>query len=139
MNFWLIPILLLVPVPHSAHSPDAVVERLAKTGVFAFGPVGYAGIISPGEKDYRTVFNRSSAKVDFEKLYSTGNLQAKCYALAGIHMLNPTRFSELVQPLRDSKETVTTMSGCILSREAFGDIIKQIESGRFSSPNLTTK
>jgi len=85
MNFWLIPILLLVHV-----------ERLAKTGVFAFGRVGYAGIISPGEKDYRTVFNRGSAKTDFEKLYSTGNLQAKCYALAGIHMLNPTRFSELV-------------------------------------------
>ena len=78
MNFWLIPILLFVPVAQSAHSPDAVVERLAKTGVFAFGRVGYAGIISPGETDYRTVFNRSSAKADFEKLYSTGNLQAKC-------------------------------------------------------------
>jgi hypothetical protein len=134
MNFWLIPILLFVPVPQSAHSPDAVIERLAKTGVFAVGPVGYAAITSPGEKDYRTVFNRGSALEDFEKLYSAGNLQAKCYALAGIHRLDPARFKELVQPLRDSKDTVTTMSGCILSREAFGDIIKQIESGRFSSP-----
>ena len=132
MNFWLIPILLFVPVPQSAHPPDAVVERLSKVGVFAFGPVAYARIISPGEKDYRTVFNRSSARADFEKLFSTGNSQAKCYALAGIHMLNPTRFQELAAPLRDSKETVTTLSGCILSREAFGDIIKQIESGRFS-------
>jgi hypothetical protein len=132
MNFWLIPVLLFVPVPQSAHSPDAVVERLAKIGVFAFGPVGYARIISPGEKDYRTVFNRTPALADFEKLYSAGNLQAKCYALTGIHMLNPTRFKELVASLRDSKEAVTTMSGCILSREAFGDVIKQIESGRFS-------
>jgi hypothetical protein len=132
MNFWLIPVLLFVPVPQSAHSPDAVVERLAKVGVFAVGPVGYAAIISPGEKDYRTVFSRSSALEDFEKLYSAGNLQAKCYALVGIHRLDPPRFSELVQSLRDSKETVTTMSGCILSREAFGDVIKQIESGRFS-------
>jgi hypothetical protein len=132
MNFWLIPVVLFVPVPQSAHSPDAVVERLATAGVFAFGPVAYGRITSPGEKDYRTVFNRSSALPDFERLYSAGNLQAKCYALAGIHLLNPTRFTELIQPLRDSKETVTTMSGCILSREAFGDIIKQIESGRFS-------
>ena len=132
MNFWLIPVLLFVPLTQSAHSPDAVVERLAKVGVFAVGPVGYAGIISPGEKDYRTVFNRTSALADFEKLCSTGNLQAKCYALTGIHRLDPTRFSELVQPLRDSKETVTTMSGCILSREALRDVIEQIESGRFS-------
>ena len=132
MNFWLIPVLLFVPVPQSAHPSDAIVERLAKTGVFAIGPVGYAAITSPGEKDYRTVFNRSSALEDFEKLYSTGNLQAKCYALIGIHRLDPTRFKELVPPLRDSKETVTTMSGCIMSREAFGNVIKQTESGRFS-------
>jgi hypothetical protein len=132
MNFWLIPLLLLLPVPPAAHPPDPVVEHLAKAGVFAIGPVGFARITSPGEQDYRSVLNRNSALEDFEKLYSAGNVQAKCYALAGIHKLDPARFGELVQPLRDSKETVTTMSGCILSREAFGDVIKQIESSRFS-------
>jgi hypothetical protein len=132
MIFWLISILLFALVPQSSHPPDAVTERLAKTGVFAFGPVGFARITSPGETDYRTVFNRSSALQDFEKLYSTGNLQAKCYALVGIHSLDPMRFAGFAQPLRDSKETVTTVSGCILSREPLGHIIKQIESGRFS-------
>ena len=78
MNFWLIPVLLFVLVSQSAHPSDAVVERLAKTGVFAFGPVGFARITSPGETDYRTVFNRTPALADFEKLYSGGNLQAKC-------------------------------------------------------------
>jgi hypothetical protein len=133
MNFWLIPLLLFVPVPPPAHPPDPVVEHLAKAGVFAIGPVGFARITSPGEQDYRTVLNRKSALEDFEKLYAAGNVQAKCYALAGIHRLDPARFTELAAAsLRDSKETVTTMSGCILSRETFGDIIKQIESGRFS-------
>ena len=132
MNFLLIPLLLFVLVPQFVHPPDAVVERLAKVGVFAFGPVGFAAITSPGETDYRTVLNRTSALEDFEKLYSTGNLQAKCYALVGIHRLNPTRFRELIRPLLDSKETVNTMTGCILSREALGNVIKQIESGRFS-------
>ena len=132
MNSWLIPVLLFVPVPQPAHSPDAVIERLARTGVFAFGPVGFARITSPGETDYRTALKRSSALEDFEKLYSTGNLQAKCYALVGIHRLDLSRFAELVQPLRDSKETVTTMSGCVMSGETVGNVIKQIESGRFS-------
>jgi hypothetical protein len=124
--------LLFVPVPQTADSSGTVVERLAKVGIFAFGPTGYAGVISAGEKDYRTIFNGSSALEDFEKLYSDGNLQAKCYALVGIHRLDPTHFNELVRPLRDSKATVTTMSGCIMSHEAFGDAIKQIESGKFS-------
>ena len=132
MNFLLIPLLLFVLVPQFVHPSDAVVERLAKVGVFALGPVGFAAITSPGETDYRTVLNRTSALEDFEKLYSTGNLQAKCYALVGIHRLNPTRFRELIRPLLDSKETVNTMTGCILSREALGNVIKQIESGRFS-------
>src|SRR5580692_602495 len=128
MNFLLIPLLLFVLVPQFVHPPDAVVERLAKVGVFALGPVGFARITSPGETDYRTILNRSSALEDFEKLYSTGNLQAKCYALVGIRRLDPTRFKELVRPLRDSKETVITMSGCIMSHETLGDVIKQIES-----------
>jgi hypothetical protein len=132
MNFWLIIAFLFILVPQTAHSSDTVVERLAKIGIFAFGPTGYAGAISAGEKDYRTILNRSSALEDFEKLYSTGNLQAKCYALVGIRRLDPTRFKELVRPLRDSKETVITMSGCIMSHETLGDVIKQIESGKFS-------
>ena len=132
MNFWLIPVLLFVPVPQSAHPPDAVVERLAKTGVFAIGPVGLARITSPGEQDYRTLLNRSAALPSFERLYAIGNLQAKCYALVGIHRLNPARFAELVESLRDSKETVTTISGCVMSGQALGNVIKQIESGRFS-------
>ena len=132
MNFWLIPLLLVVPVPQSGHAPDAVLERLAKTGVFALGPVGFARITSPGETDYRTVLNRSAALPSFEKLHAIGNVQAKCYALAGIHKLNPARFAKLVEPLRDSKETATTMSGCVMSGQALGNVIKQIESGRFS-------
>ena len=132
MNFLLIPLLLFVLVPQFVHPPDAVVERLAKVGVFALGPVGFARITSPGETDYRTALKRSSALEDFEKLYSTGNLQAKCYALVGIRRLDPTRFKELVRPVRDSKETVIAMSGCIMSHETLGDVIKQIESGKFS-------
>jgi hypothetical protein len=47
------------------------------------------------------------------------------------HRLNPTHFKELARPLRDSKESVATMKGCIISDEPFTYILKQIESGKY--------
>ena len=131
MELWLIAALLFLSVPQTAQPVDSVRERLANVGFFAFGGVGYAGTISSGEKDFKIILSRTSAMADFEKLYSEGNLQAKCYALVGIHKLNPARSKELMRPMRGSREMVATMEGCILSKEAMGEIIKEIESGRY--------
>ncbi len=130
VKLWLIPALLVLAAPQTTQ-PDAMLDRLSKVERFAFGPTGYAGVTSAGEKHFRIVLGRSSAVTDFEKLFAEGNVQAKSYALVGIHKLNPTRFKELARPLRDSKESVTTMKGCIISHEPFADILKQIESGEY--------
>jgi hypothetical protein len=130
VKLWFITALLLFAVPQTTQ-PDAVLERLAKVERFAFGPTGYAGVTSAGEKDFRTVLGRSSAVTDFEKLFAEGNIQAKSYALVGIHKLSPTRFNELARQLRGSKERVTTMEGCIVSDEPFTYILKQIEAGKY--------
>ena len=44
-----------------------------------------------------------------------------------------TRFEEMARPLRNSKEMVSTMHGCIVSREALGDVIKDIKAGKYGS------
>jgi hypothetical protein len=132
MKLWLITALLVSAVPQATQPVDTAFERLAKVELFAFGGVGYAGVTSPGEKDYRAILARPSAMVDFERLYSSGNLQAKCYALVGIRKLNPQRSKDLAQSLLTSKEPVGTMHGCIISQEPLGAIIKQIESGKYS-------
>jgi hypothetical protein len=130
MKLWFITALFFLAVPQTTQ-PDAVLERLAKVERFAFGPTGYAGVTSAGEKDFKTVLGRSSAVMGFEKLFAEGNIQAKSYALVGIHRLNPTRFKELARTLRDSKESVATRKGCIVSDEPFTYILKQIESGKY--------
>lgn len=130
MKLWFIAALLFLAVPQTIQ-PDAVLDRLSKVERFAFGPTGYAGVTSAGEKDFRTLLGRSSALTDFEKLFAKGNLQAKSYALVGIHKLDPTRFGQLARPLRDSKDRVATMKGCIISHEPFAFILKQIESGKY--------
>jgi len=130
VKLWFITALLFFAVPQTTQ-PDAVLDRLSKVERFAFGPTGYAGVTSAGEKDFRTVLGRSSALTDFEKLFAEGNLQARSYALVGIHKLNPPRFKELARPLHNSKERVSTMKGCIISDEPFAVILKQIESGKY--------
>lgn len=93
MNLWLLTAMLLLAVPQTTQ--DTVLDRLSKVERFAFGRIGFAAVISSGEKDYKTVLARSTALADFEKLFEVGNIQTKCYALVGIHKLNPTQFNEL--------------------------------------------
>jgi hypothetical protein len=138
MKAWMVVIVLLSVV--SAQAPaatDSTLERLAKVEIFAFGPIGYAGVISQGEKKYRLILSRSSASADFERLFSEGNPEAKFYALVGLRAVNPTRFKELSNSLRDSTEEVLTQSGCIVSHESLGAVLKRIEAGGYptgSSP-----
>jgi len=119
----------LLPAPQATQ--QATLDHLSKVGQFAFGPTGNAAVISTGEKDYRTVLARSTASTDFEKLFADGNIQAKCYALVGIHKLNPNRFKQLTQPLTESSEAVTIMQGGIVSHAPLNQILKQIAAGEY--------
>jgi hypothetical protein len=87
--------------------------------------------LSAPQQDYKVILSRPSAMAEFERLYSSGNIMAKCYALVGIHRLSPQRFRELARPLHNSKEQAVTMHGCLMSYEPLGVIINQIESGRY--------
>jgi hypothetical protein len=134
MRLWIVAaVLLAMAIALEAESVDSTFDRVAKVDVFAFGPTGYAGVISQGEKDYKLILSRPSAMADFERLFSAGNPQAKSYALVGIRAIKPNRFKDLSSSLRDSKENVTTQSGCIVSHESLGTVLKHIEAGDYSS------
>ena len=124
--------LISVAAAHAESPVDTTLERLAKIDRFAFGGIGYAGITSQGEKDYKIILSRQSALDDFEKLLVIGNPQAKCYALVGIGALNPKRFQELSPSFRSSKDEVVTQSGCLEWRESFSKVLKRIEAGEYS-------
>ena len=130
VTFCLLTALVFLTIPQTTQL-DEVLDRLSKVERFAFGPTGYAAETSVGEKDFRTVLGRRSALKDFEKLFAEGNIQAKSYALVGIHKLDPARFRDLARPVRESKESVRIMQGCIISDEPFADILRQIESGQY--------
>ena len=114
-------------------------ERLAKVEAFAFGPTGYAGIASQGEKDHKLILSRPSASADFERLFSVGNAQAKSYALAGLRTISPKRYEELSRALRGSNEMVVIQSGCIEWQEPLSDTLKRITARNDSGPIKSPK
>ena len=125
--------LLAVWLLAAAETPsDPALNRLAHVDHFAFGGVGFAGVTSLGEKDYRLILARPSALADFERLFAVGNIQAKCYALAAIHDLDHRKFAELASRLRNSKGQVRVMSGCIVSQQALSSVVARVEAGAFS-------
>ena len=127
-------LLLLCGVTTLAEEPpDAALKRLSTVGIFAFGGVGYAGVTSKGEIDFKIVLSQPQpvALTAFEKLYATGNPQGKLYALSGIKKLNPSRFKELLASTEAPTDEVEVMRGCVISHELLRDVAKQIDRGKF--------
>ena len=115
----------------SAQQASQALDGLKTVSRFAFGGVGISGRTSEGELDFRVLIQQDKPKAlaQLEKLYAEGNPQAKAYALAGLHLLDPQRFNKLNATLPQT--TVTTMRGCIVGSESLASIAKEIASGEF--------
>jgi hypothetical protein len=118
-------------------TPAAALQRISTVKVFAFGGIGYAGTTSEGERDYKTIMSQPAAEAlaSFEKLYATGNPQAKSYALAGIRKLDKQRFSELLASVRASGLKVETESGCIVSEKLLAEVALELSFGKYDVRN----
>jgi len=129
-------VLLLCALPALAESPlDDAEKRLSEVKVFAFGGIGFAGQTSKGEIDFRLVLSQPSqvALTVLEKLYATGNPQAKTYALFGIRKINSSRFKELLASAKASQEKVEVMRGCIMTDDFPRDLASQIGQGKWDT------
>ena len=111
---------------------DPFITHMAQTVTFAFGGVGIAGVTSQGEKDYKTIFARPTARADFEKVFADGTPAAQCYALAALFQLDRAKYRKLADVLRASNKTVTMMQGCIMTSEQAKFVLTLIESGTYS-------
>jgi len=131
----LIAIILLSAsaMAFSQDSSSEALRRISTTRVFAFGGIGYAGTISEGEKDFMIIMSLPTAEaiVAFDRLYTTGNPQAKNYALAGIRLLDKTRFHDLLMSARTSDLKVQTESGCIIEEKPLREVAEDLNSGKY--------
>jgi hypothetical protein len=132
-RFAAVLLVVLCSIAPAQDTLSATVKSITKTGVFAFGGVGFIGKISQGEIDFRAIQSQPAAVAlaSFETIYATGDPAAKSYALAGIRQLDGARFKELLQSLNGSQETVFTMHGCIMERHRLAEVANAIDAGSY--------
>ncbi len=106
-------------------------ESLVVTRLFAFGGVGEAGTVSPGEKAFRTVVASAKAVSLFRTTLARGTPEAKLYALCGLRRLDPRSFKAASKDLVTANPKVTTMTGCIVWHEQAATLVKKLAEGRY--------
>jgi hypothetical protein len=117
----------------SSSTPSTSLHSLAEAGIFTLGPVGYAAQTSVEETQFKSIFSHDSAKakLELERLYSSGNPQAMAYALVGMRELDRKRYAEMLSAARTSHVTVTTMFGCVIEGEKLREIANDLDSGKY--------
>jgi hypothetical protein len=114
----------------SVYSSDTA-ERLASIHAFAFGGVGVAGTTSEGELAFREILSRPDAEKDFLNLLVSGNAQGKCYALAGLHYLDPKEYETQAKRFKNDKTPVTTIAGCMILAQEMSSVVAHIDAGKY--------
>lgn len=109
------------------------VKELSQTTLFAFGGIGIAGIVSPGEVAFRNVLDSGSAVADFREILKTGSPQGQCYALVGLRIKDRPAFDEEVKRFLSSKQQVQTGAGCILSAQPMSSVAGNIRNGNYDA------
>jgi hypothetical protein len=106
---------------------------LQSTGSFALGGIGVAGTMSAGERALREVLKKQDAVARLEALLPGASPAGKLYALLGLRIRDRAAYERALQKCGTTDATVETARGCMLSREPFRDLVKEIERGQYDS------
>ena len=110
--------------------PDSV---LRTTSSFALGGVGVAGSMSEGERALREVLNQPDATARLENALPNASPAGQLYALLGLRLRDRAAYQRALEKYGGNSATVPTMRGCMLQKESFRDLVKQIEHGDYDS------
>lgn len=126
-----LPVLLMLLLLATTVLPSDALKQLASIRDFAFGGIGVAGVTSEGELAFREVLKRGTAEADFTALLDSGNAQARCYALVGLHVLNPAACASAAKRFAHDKTAVSTIGGCIIMTQSMASVVANITAGRY--------
>ncbi|HZE58328.1 MAG TPA: hypothetical protein VE031_10780 [Chthoniobacterales bacterium] len=106
---------------------------LESAGSFALGGVGVAGTMSAGERALREVLKQPDAVARLEALLANASPAGKLYGLLGLRIRDRAAYERALEKCRSIDATVATARGCMLSRELFRDLVKEIERGQYDT------
>jgi hypothetical protein len=98
---------------------------------FALGGIGAAGIISKGESALRTVLDQPDAVSQLEKMLPHATDAGRLYILVGLRMRDRSAYKRAFDLYSQHDSTVETVRGCMISKESFKAVIREIDRGNF--------
>lgn len=106
---------------------------LQKTTTFALGGVGYAGVMSDGERTLREILKESDAPRRLESVLPNASAAGQLYAFLGLRLRDRAAYERALEKYRAKDAKVATMRGCIMQRESFRKLLEEIERGDYDS------
>jgi hypothetical protein len=119
--------------PCAAVMPVDADPLLRNASSFALGGIGVAGTMSAGERALREVLQKPDLPSRLEKLATEASPAGQLYALLGLRTRDRAAYARVLEKLQKTDATVETARGCILQRESFRDLLKEIERGNYDT------
>ena len=124
-------VLTCLAVSSFAVMPVSPENDLRKAGSFAMGGVGVAGSMSAGERALRLVLAEPDAITRLETIVANASPAGQLYALLGLRARDRAAYKRALEKVSTLDAKVETARGCILQRESFRDLLKEIEGGHY--------
>ena len=100
---------------------------------FAIGGIGVAGTMSKGESALRTVLEKPDAVAQLEKMLLHATDAGRLYILVGLRVRDRSAYKRAFDSYAKHDTTVETVHGCMISRESFQSVMREIDRGDFDS------
>jgi hypothetical protein len=111
--------------------PLASASDVQDADKFALGGVGAARIISKGESALRTILNQPDAVTQLEKMLAHATDAGRLYILVGLRMRDRSAYKRAFDSYSKHDSTVETVRGCMISKESFQALMREIDRGNF--------
>ena len=98
---------------------------------FALGGIGVAGTISKGESALRTILDAPDAVMQLEKMLPHATDAGRLYILVGLRMRDRSAYKRAFESYAKHDSPVETVRGCMISRESFQALMREIDRGNF--------
>ncbi|MEN3368165.1 MAG: hypothetical protein V7609_308 [Verrucomicrobiota bacterium] len=132
-NLWIVASFFVCAGFVQAEQRSDVDAVLRKTGSFALGGVGVAGSMSEGERALREVLKEPDAIARLESALPNASPAGQLYALLGLRGRDRAAYQRALEKYGGNNATLQTMRGCMLQKESFRDLVKQIEHGDYDT------
>ncbi len=98
---------------------------------FALGGIGVAGTISKGESALRTILAAPHPVTQLEKMLPQATDAGRLYILLGLRMRDRSAYKRAFESYAKHESIVETVRGCMISRESFQALMREIDRGNF--------